>query len=173
MAGRHCGYPVAVEIEPQYSDEEWGLLVGLPQSVIVAASQAESDSNRRTVAEWTAGMTAIADGRDSASPLVQRVAAEVVARLGDVEEGEDPPVIQFSDPESGIADVVERASTVRRLLADKAAEADAQAYRFWVVTIAEQVVSAAKSGDVFGLGGDVVTEPERQFRDNLAAALDA
>ena len=164
---------MAVEIEPKYSDEEWSLLVGLPQSVVVAASQAESDSKSRTLAEWTAGMTAIGDGRDSVSPLVQKIAAEVVARLGDVEEGEDPPVIQFSDPESGIADVVERASTVRGLLADRESAADAEAYRFWVVTIAEQVVSAAKSGDLFGLGGDIVTDNERQFRDHLAAALES
>jgi hypothetical protein len=155
-----------------YSDEEWGLLVGLPQSVVVAASQAETDSSRRTVAEWTAGMTAIADGRDSASSLVRDVATEVVARQGDVEEGEAPPVITFPDRDAGIADVVQRAGDAHALLAAKADGADAEAYRFWVVTIAEQVVSAAKSGDLFGIGGDVVTEPERQFRDDLAAALE-
>jgi hypothetical protein len=155
-----------------YSDEEWGLLVGLPQSVVVAASQAESDGNRRTVAEWTAGMTAIADGREAASPLVRDVATEVVARQGDVEEGEEPPVITFPDRDAGIADVLQRAGAVHALLAAKAEPADAEAYRFWVVTVAEQVVSAAKSGDVFGIGGDVVTEPERRFRDGLAAALE-
>ena len=155
-----------------YSDEEWGLLVGLPQSVVVAASQAETDSTRRTRAEWTAGMTAIADGRESASPLVRDVATEVVARQGDVEEGEAPPVITFPDRDAGIADVVQQAGAAHSLLSAKAEAADAEAYRFWVVTIAEQVVSAAKSGDVFGIGGDVVTEPERQFRDDLAAALE-
>ena len=33
-----------------FSDEEWGLLVGLPQSVLTAASAAESDCTRRTMA---------------------------------------------------------------------------------------------------------------------------
>ena len=155
-----------------YSDEEWGLIVGLPQAVVVAASQAETDGSRRTLAEWTAGMSAIADGRGSASTLVREVAAEVVSRQGDVEEGEEPPVITFPDKDAGIADVVDRAGTVHALLASKADEADAEAYRFWVVTIAEQVVGAAKSGDIFGIGGDVVTEPERRFRDDLAAALE-
>jgi hypothetical protein len=155
-----------------YSDEEWGLLVGLPQSVVVAASQAETDSSRRTLAEWTAGMTAIADGRESASALVRDVATEVVARQGDVEEGEAPPVIMFPDRDAGIADVIKRASAAHALLAAKADAADAEAYRFWVVTVAEQVVGAAKSGDVLGIGGDVVTEPERRFRDDLAAALE-
>ena len=155
-----------------YSDEEWGLIVGLPQSVVVAASQAETDGSRRTLAEWTAGMATIADGRGSASTLVREVAAEVVSRQGDVEEGEEPPIITFPDRDAGIADVLERAGAVHALLAANAEEADAEAYRFWVVTIAEQVVGAAKSGDFFGLGGDVVTEPERRFRDELAAALE-
>jgi hypothetical protein len=95
-----------------------------------------------------------------------------VARQGDVEEGEEPPVIAFPDRDAGIADVLQRAGAVHSLLAAKAEDADAEAYRFWVVTVAEQVVSAAKSGDVFGIGGDVVTEPERRFRDDLAAALE-
>jgi hypothetical protein len=161
-----------VEIQSKYSDEEWGLLVGLPQSVIVAASQAESDGSRRTIAEWTAGMTAIGDGRDSASELVRQVAVEVVERLGDLEEGADPPIIQLPDPQMAITEAVDRAGSVHALLAGKAEDADAEAYRFWVVTIAEQVVSAAKTGDVLGLGGDIVTEPERRFRDQLAAALE-
>jgi hypothetical protein len=169
-----CGgsYSDAVETQPKYSDEEWGLLVGLPQSVVIAASQAESDGSRRTLAEWTAGMTAIGDGRELASELVRRVATEVVARQGDIEEGEDPPIIEFSDREAGIADVVSRAGTVHALLSAKAEEADAQAYRFWVVTIAEKVVGATKSGAILGIGGDLVTEPERRFRDDLAAVLE-
>jgi hypothetical protein len=163
---------VRVEIQPKYSDEEWGLLVGLPQSVVVAASQAERDSARRTQAEWTAGMTAIGDGRDSASPLVREVATEAVSRLGGVEDDEDPPVIQFSDREAGIADVVRRAAEAHALLAGKADHADAEAYRFWVVTIADQVVGAAKSGDILGIGGELVSENERTFRDSLAASLE-
>jgi hypothetical protein len=169
---RGGGYPVRVEIQPKYSDEEWGLLVGLPQSVVVAASQAEKDSTRRTQAEWTAGMTAIGDGRGSSSALVRDVAAEAVARLGDVEDGEDPPIIEFSDRDAGIADVIERAGVAHTLLTGKAEHADAEAYRYWVVTIAEQVVGAAKSGDILGIGGEQVSENERSFRDSLAAALE-
>jgi hypothetical protein len=165
-------YPVRVEIQPMYSDEEWGLLVGLPQSVIVAAASAEADGTRRTQAEWNAGMTALADGRDSASPLVREVATELVSRVGDPEDGDEPPVVEFSDPESGIADVIDRASRAGALLADKADNADAEAYRYWVVTIAEQVVGAAKSGDVLGIGGERISEPERLFRDSLATALE-
>src|SRR5947209_347104 len=95
--------------EAEYSDEEWGLLVGLPQSVIIAASSAEPDGARRTHAESEAGMQAIAEGRESANPLVVRVAATIVERVGDPETGDEAPTIQLADREAGIADVMTRA----------------------------------------------------------------
>jgi hypothetical protein len=161
-----------VDTEPKYTDEEWGLLVGLPQSVLIAASQAEADGTRRTREEWTAGMTTIADGRGSASKLVAQVAGEVVARQGDVTDGDEPPVIAFPDRDAGLADVISRARTAHELLAAKAEPADAEAYRYWVVTIAEQVVGAASTGGVLGIGGEQVTPAERTFRDELATALE-
>ena len=161
---------------PKYTDEEWGLLVGLPQSVLIAASQAEQDGSRRTREEWTAGMTAIADGRGSASDLVRTIAADVVERQGDIEEGlvggQEPPVIEFPDRAAGLADVIDRARAAHELLAAKAEPADAESYRFWLITLADQVVSAAKSGDVLGFGGELVTPAERAFRDELAAVLE-
>ncbi|WP_433048281.1 hypothetical protein [Dactylosporangium sp. CS-033363] len=161
-----------MDTEPKYTDEEWGLLVGLPQSVLIAASQAEADGTRRTREEWTAGMTAIADGRGSSSELVKTVAAEVVSRQGDVTDGEDPPVIQFPDRDAGLADVISRAREAHELLAGKAEHADAEAYRYWVVTVADVVVGAASTGGVLGIGGEQVTPAERSFRDELAAALE-
>jgi hypothetical protein len=161
-----------VDTEPKYTDEEWGLLVGLPQSVLIAASQAEADGNRRTREEWTAGMTAIADGRGSASPLVSAVAADVVTRQGDVTDGDEPPVIEFPDREAALSDVIGRARSAHELLVAKAEAADAEAYRFWVVTVADQVVGAARTGGVLGLGGEQVTPAERTFRDELATALE-
>src|SRR3954465_9554730 len=82
-----------------FSDEEWGLLVGLPQSVLAAAAAAESDGTRRTMAENAAGLEPIAAGRESASPLVAAVAGEVVSRVGDPEAGEELPVITPDDPQ--------------------------------------------------------------------------
>src|SRR3954470_18484235 len=82
-----------------YSDEEWGLLVGLPQSVMMAAIFAESDNTNRTASESSAGLDAIAAGRDSGSNLVRDVSVEVVARLGDPETGELPPVLEVGTRE--------------------------------------------------------------------------
>ncbi|RKF26896.1 hypothetical protein [Micromonospora globbae] len=154
-----------------FSDEEWGLLVGLPQSVLTAASAAESDGTRRTMAENAAGLETIAAGRESASPLVAAVAGEIVTRVGDPEAGEEMPVISPTDPQALIGDVLNRAREAAALLAARVDEGEAGAYRHWLVEIAEQVVGAASSGGVLGLGGEVVSDSERRFRDRLAQVL--
>lgn len=155
----------------KFSDEEWGLLVGLPQAVVTAASAAESDGTRRTMAEGAAGHEAISLGRESASPLVSAVATEVVARVGDPETGEDLPVIEPAEPTEVIGDTLDRARAAAALLAERVDEGEAGAYGHWLVSIAERVVTAAPTGGVLGLGGEQVTESERSFRDDLSAAL--
>lgn len=154
-----------------FSDDEWSLLVGLPQAVLTAASAAESDSARRTMAESAAGLETISAGRESASPLVSSVAQEVVSRVGDPEVGEELPMIQPDDPQAMIADVLDRARTVSRMLAHKVDEGEAGAYKHWLVKIADQVVAAAPTGGLLGIGGDQVTDSERRFRDHLSHVL--
>lgn len=153
------------------SDEEWGLLVGLPQSVLTAAAAAESDGTRRTMAENAAGLETIAAGRESASPLVAAVAGEIVSRVGDPETGAELPVITPDDPTAMIEDVLARAGQASALLTGKVDEGQAGAYRHWLVEIAEQVVGAASTGGILGIGGDVVSDSERRFRDRLSQVL--
>ena len=154
-----------------FTDAEWGLLVGLPQSVVTAASAATADSARKTRAENAAGLDVISDARASASRLVAAVASEAIARAGDPDLGEELPVIEPEDPHGYARDVLARAAEAHAVLAAKVAQADAETYRHWLVEIAESVVTAASSGGVLGLGGEDVTEDERTFRDELAQAL--
>ncbi|NJC74135.1 hypothetical protein HC031_31140 [Planosporangium thailandense] len=154
-----------------YSDEEWGLLVGLPQSVMMAAILAEIDSANRTVTESSAGLDAIAAGRDSGSTLVRDVALELFTRLGDPETGELPPTLELGSRAIDPRDVLDRARAATDLLAAKAGPGEAAAYRHWLVGIADQVVNAAKSGGFLGIGGSWVSESERRFVDELSAVL--
>ena len=156
-----------------FTDAEWGLLVGLPQSVLTAASAATPDSARKTRAETEAGIAKIADARVSASPLVVALAVAAVSRAGDPELGEQAPVIEPSDPVAYAGDVLNRAVEANALLAAKAGPADAETYKHWLVGIAESVVGAPPAGASHGVGPGVqpVTDPEREFRDALAKAL--
>ena len=154
-----------------FTDAEWGLLVGLPQSVLTAASAASPDSARKTRAESEAGVDVISDARASASGLVAAVAGALLARVGDPELGEEPPVIEPADPIAYVEDVLLRAAEANALLTAKAEQADAETYKHWLVEIAESVVGAASTGGVLGIGSEPVTDSERVFRDDLAKAL--
>lgn len=160
-----------------FTDAEWGLLVGLPQSVLLAASSIEDDGTRRTATENSAGMTAIADGRQSASQLVYAIANEIAVQVGDPEEDEElpgQPVTELpvvSEPDAYAADVLDRARSAVALLKERADEGDAGAYKHWLVTIADEVVGAASTGGVLGIGGTQVSDAERTFRDDLASTL--
>jgi hypothetical protein len=154
-----------------FTDAEWGLLVGLPQAVLTAASAAERDSARKTRQEAQAGLDEISDARASASPLVTAVAKAVLAATGDPDMGEELPAIEPADPVGYAQDVITRAAEANALLAAKASPADAETYKHWLVEIAENVVGAASSGGLLGIGGDQVTDSERAFRDELAKAL--
>jgi hypothetical protein len=154
-----------------YSDEEWGLLVGLPQAVMMAAVFAESDSTNRTASESSAGLDAIAAGCDSGSTLIRDVALDLVTRLGDPETGELPPVLEVGSRAVDPGEVLDRARSATDLLAAKAGPGEAAAYRHWLVGIADQVVNAAKSGGFLGIGGSWVSESERLFVDKLSRVL--
>ncbi|MGA8114657.1 MAG: hypothetical protein WCA46_13410 [Actinocatenispora sp.] len=151
----------------EYSEEEWELLLELPEAVVIAATSAEADSMRRTVDEGLAGRHAIDAGRHSDSPLVRRIATELRAANSD---GPRPAAVEFNDRAEGLADVL-AASREAAAVLKKAAPADATAYRQWLTAIAEQVCGAAKSGGFLGLGGTQVSESEQRFLADLAAGL--
>ena len=148
---------------------EWDLLVRLPGRVLVAATSAEPDGARQTVAEGLAGIEAIAAGRASPSRLVREVVAAMYA-----ERDEDAPVAEeFIDAPTEIAGVLAECRAAGRTLADRVPAPDAAAYRGWLLAIAGTVCAAAGTGGLFGPGGEPVSAAEQRFLDELATALAA
>ncbi|MFC7479267.1 hypothetical protein ACFQX7_03210 [Luedemannella flava] len=107
------------------------------------------------------------------SPLVEQVALHVVEQVGDPEEGAEAPLIRPDDIDAEIADVLDRARAATALLTGKAGDGEAAAYKFWLVGIAEAVITAASTGGVLGIGGEWVSESERRFIDELADVLES
>jgi hypothetical protein len=154
--------------ELPFRDEEWDLLVRLPGQVVVAATSAQSDTARRTVAEGLAGLEAIAAGRASGSRLVRDVVAAIYQ-----EPGEDQPAAEeFNDRVAGIAGVLADCRTAARVLAYRADHEDGDAYRHWLESVAARVCQAARTGGALGLGGVLISPAERQFLSDMGAAFD-
>jgi hypothetical protein len=157
-----------VTTREDFDAAEWDLIVAAPRWVVAAASAAQRDVSYRTDLEIEMGMVASARGQQDPNPFVAEVARETVRAFAarDVIEAVD-----FQDPQAGIDAVLERVRKVVAVLAAKADPNDAYDYRKWLVRIADVVIRAAKSNDFIGLGGEIVTESERHFRDRLVLAL--
>jgi hypothetical protein len=150
-----------------FTPDEWDQLTRLPARVMIAATSAEPDSDRRTVAEGLAGIDAIAAGTVSDSDLVRAAVAAIYA-----EADPDPPSAeQFRDRHAGITEVLVNCRAASLVLAKRADPADAAAFRQWLLNIAARVCGAARTGGVFGIGGSHVSEAETTFLADLNRAL--
>jgi hypothetical protein len=150
-----------------FEPHEWELLVRLPARIMIAATSAEPDSDRRTVAEGLAGLNAIAAGASSHSDLVRATVAAIYA-----EADPDPPTAeQFRDRKAGITEVLVSCRAAALVLEARANPEDAAAYRAWTESIAQRVCGAAKSGGVLGVGGVTHSVAEQKFLADLAEAL--
>lgn len=151
-----------------FTDAEWDLLVRAPRWVVAGASAAEKDNRHRTQIETEAGFIAVADGRELRNALVTQIAQQ---SMGIYDEKPALRGIVFTDREAGMTRVIEQAAAAYALLVAKAEATDAETYRRWLLNIADTVITAARSGDVFGFGGKLITAREQRFRDRLAASF--
>jgi len=140
-----------------FDTTEWDELLLLPWLVIDGASAAQADGALGTAAENEVGLVSIARGRELGSPFVANIAEELTYN--------DPP----QRDKMSAPDLVTRCRELSLVLGAKADQGDADVYRKWLVSIAENVSAAARSGGLFGLRTDV-TDVERQFVDELGTA---
>jgi hypothetical protein len=97
------------------------------------------------------------------------------ARWVDDNAGRDdvevPAAQEFTDRAQGIAGVLTGCRSAAALLAARADPADSAAYRQWLQSIAARVCEAARSGGLLGIGGELLSDAERQLLDDLGGAL--
>jgi hypothetical protein len=157
-----------VTTRADFAADEWERLVQLPRWVVAAASAAQRDLPYRTNIEIEAGLISSAQGREAGNAFVAEVAE---ATLEIFDSRSTRFAIDFTDRDAGILATLEQAAGVHEMLKSKVGADDANAYRRWLLAITDVVISAARSGDFLGFGGQLVTESEHRFRDRLADTL--
>ena len=78
---------------------------------------------------------------------------------------------QSSVREGPSVDDLERIRTAVALLEAKATPEEIDTYNRFVFDVAERVALAARSGDVLGIGGELVSDAEHQTLERIAEAL--
>lgn len=147
----------------EFTPEERNLLVRLPRWVVGAASAVHDDGAARNQQKIDNGLLAVANGRINDNPVVADLAVEAVKVYDDDPKaaGVDPTTPEGRDL------VVGYAQTAITILRTKAEDADALAYRRWLLDITDFVITDVRHERI-GFGGVHVHPDEKQFRDRLS-----
>ena len=120
-------------------------------------------------------------GRLSETLAIGRVYMEARALHAENELLDDlvasPPALDVqrlqAAPDSGAEEVTRGLREAVSVLERTAGSADLDAYKRFVMTVAQAVASAHKEGGFFGIGGHQVSDAEDQALDEISAALGA
>ncbi len=144
-----------------FNAEEWSTLVEGPLYAGMRVISADRGGNLRE------------------SLALGRVYQEARAHHGESELLDElvksPPAIEpdrLREARGSIAGVAsERLRDAMEILAAKATPEEIDAYKTFVMTVAQAVASAHKEGGLLGIGGKQISDAENQALDEISAAL--
>lgn len=156
-------------IRDNFTPEEWKSLLKAPMLVSYAIAGAAPSSEEGFIQEMSAVADAIIEGGQQAAKasLLEAVVADIVANAGDEQRG---PTEKISVGETKNR-ALDNCRSVAALLQTKASPEEADAYKRWLLAVAQSVAAAAKEGGIFGFGGKQVSESEVATINEIAAAL--
>jgi hypothetical protein len=147
---------------------QWQAVRNTPHHVIVAVS-ASGGSPFDEMLERAAGLQGIVDALNSTHPLISEIAAathimhaqdEIRAWYYTLSEPNRTP--QFLQGKA-----LETARSALDALGTHGGPEDLMHYGEFVMSLAMRVARAAREGDLFGVGGQLVSDKERLFIDQL------
>jgi hypothetical protein len=144
-----------------FNAEEWATIVEAP---LMAAMQVVAAERGGTIRESLAVGRAYADARkhQGQSPLLDELVAS-------------PPALDPNTLREGGGDLKSQASgrlaQATALVTEKAAPEEAEAYRQFVLTVAEAAANANREGGFAGIGGKPVSANEQAALDEIRATL--
>jgi hypothetical protein len=143
-----------------FNAEEWSTLVEAP---VLAGMRVVTAGRGGTIRET------MAMGKVYAAARQQHGESELLDNLVSSPPTMDPQRVGSSGDVKGA--VEQRLREAVGILEGKATAEELDAYRGFVVTLAEAVANAHKEGGFMGVGGTPVSEDERRALDEIAATL--
>ena len=153
-----------------FGEEEWTRLKRGPFVAGMAISLADPGGPIELVKETSATLKSVRSAADAGGrgELVDAIAQEVVADTGQRKN----PLHDFK-PKGALAgqQILEELGEVNRMVSAKATAEEAQAYRDWLLSAAQEAANAAKEGGFMGFHAERVSEGEQRMLDKLAEVL--
>jgi hypothetical protein len=150
-----------------FSEEEWTRVKRAPFVAGMAISLADPGGPIEAFKETAATLKTVqgAEGHDG---VVGEAAREVVTEARDRKN----PLHGFH-PKGTLAgqQIVDELVDVNRIVSEKATPEEAEAYREWLKTAAQEAANAAKEGGFLGWHAERVSEGEQRMLDKLDEVL--
>ncbi len=144
-----------------FNAEEWDTIA---QGPLLAGARVITASKGGTIRESLAMGKAYAKAKQELTGDSSLIDALVAA----------PPSVDREKMQGDLVAIAsEGLAEAARLFREKATPEELDAYRSFVLSVAEAVANANKEGDVLGIGGKRVSEGEQAAIDEIAAALQA
>lgn len=157
-----------------FTMDEWSAVRDAPQLVALAVALSGASGITGTIKETFSSSLAIAEGTKSDNELIRSVCAREELQAGQAELKTSLSQLDATD----FAALKQKLATmaldhVRSAIAAVRAKAatDLAAYQGFLKALGERVANAAKEGGFLGIGGERVSEGERQMLASLAEAL--
>ena len=155
----------------ELTDDQWQTVRNTPHHVVIAVSVA-GGSLLDEMLERAAAMAGIVDALNSRHPLVRGLGASA-----DIMAAQDQVRAWYhalEDSERHAANLQAKALAMFQdavsTLQDRGHHDDVRYYSDFVISLALRVARTAREGDLFGIGGELVSMEERTFIAMLEAA---
>ena len=153
-----------------FGEEEWTRLKRGPFVAGMAISLADPGGPIELVKETAATLKSVRSAAGAGrGELVDALAQEVVADTAQRKN----PMHDFKPAKGALAgqEILDELSAVNRMVSATATPEEAQAYRDWLLSAAQEAANAAKEGGFMGFHAQRVSEGEQRMLDRLAEVL--
>ncbi len=151
-----------------FTDDEWDRVLRAPMVAGMAITIADPGGPIEISKEMMATLRA-ATVPPSQEELLAAVALDIQAMVQEKQN----PARNFKPSSAATAgtEILEELRAVDEIVAEKATPEEAQAFRGWLVMVAQAAAQAAKEGGFMGFGAVQVSEGEQTMLDQLRSAL--
>ena len=151
-----------------YTDEEWTRLRRAPFVAGLAISMADPGGPIEMAKETMATLRA-ATTPPSQEDLLVAVSQDIASMMNEKQN----PLKDFKPDSAALAGkmVLDEMKAVNEIATAKATPEEADAYRRWLLTVAQAAADAAKEGGFMGFGAELVSQGEQRMLGELRATL--
>ena len=151
-----------------FTTEEWKMIVGAAPMVGLAVTCASPNGPWGVLKEMLSMGMAMAEmlQKGSSNPLI----AELAADLKERQTKPEPPQ-GIKDPEQAKELALNHIRAVNDIVSRKAKADEADEFKKWLLAVGERVAEASNEGGIFGIGGERISDAEKNVLRQIAFAL--